>query len=87
MSVDTVRDLLELLESYDPETPLRIATQPSWPLASTLAAVTLIEAPEDDEDPDFVPDRVATVWLAASDSVGYDEHPYAPRDAWNGGDL
>src|SRR5690606_34532173 len=37
--------LLELLEDVDPDTPVRIAHQPSWPLALTVSAV---RAPGDD---------------------------------------
>ena len=40
-----VRELIELLDDYDPEAPVLIAHQPSWPLAEVVAGVV-----EDDPD-------------------------------------
>lgn len=42
-----VGELLEMLEDVDPQTELRVAHQPSWPLALTVAAVRY---PGDDAD-------------------------------------
>jgi hypothetical protein len=84
--MQTIRELIEALEDlaseHGDETPVRIAYQPSYPLAARLRAVTPLPAGlSDDEDGD--PEDVV-VWLAASDTVGSDESPYAPRDAWEG---
>lgn len=38
-----VRDLIELLESYDPEATVRLAVQPNWPLQYALARVASAE--------------------------------------------
>lgn len=87
MSIATIGELREMLEQYEDDQPVRIAFQPSWPLAARVAAVS---SAEDFEDPDEGEEdnyeregeRGRTVWLAASEGVPYDEHPYAPRGAW-----
>lgn len=80
----TVRDLIDRLSEVDPDATLRIAFQPSWPLAADVAGV----ADADDlhgggaiEEDDVAPADV--VWLVAAAGVGYDVHPYAPRGAWD----
>jgi hypothetical protein len=55
----TVGDLLELLAEYDPQTPLRLATQPAWAFAYTLAAIAA-----HDNDQGFL-------YLAAGEQLGY----------------
>lgn len=35
----TVRDLMEFLEEYDPDTAVKIAYQPHWPLATDATFV------------------------------------------------
>lgn len=68
----TVQDLIDELEFLEPTAEVRIAYQPSYPLAADIAAVTdLVESSEE-----------GFVWIAASGGVGYQESPYAPRDAW-----
>lgn len=84
MSIATVGELLEQIEGIDPATRIRVAIQPSYPIAVGLRAVTLLEAGDDELDPDFDPNEVSTLWLATSDSVSHPESPYAPSDAWNG---
>lgn len=50
MSVQTIRELIDYLEELaqdcGDDLPVRIASQPSWPLASQLAAVTVIDYSE-----------------------------------------
>ncbi|WP_034274343.1 hypothetical protein [Haloechinothrix halophila] len=65
MTIETVGQLAELLEGYDPDTPVRYAHQPSWPFEYTFGAVLL--APDTDLDPD----QPATVWLTQGDQVRY----------------
>jgi hypothetical protein len=91
----TVGDLIQELENYDPETPLRVGFQPSWPLAGYIAAVTLIDPADQtecpcgcdgvDEDHTDSPARSeepATLWIAINQSSSYSESPYAPREIW-----
>lgn len=66
----TVSELLELLEDADPQTVVRIATQPSWPLAHEVDSAVEREFSESsDEGP--------VVWLLAGEPM---DSPYAPVD-------
>lgn len=40
----TVRDILSALEGIDPETPIQIAYQPSWPLTAQITRIAADEA-------------------------------------------
>jgi hypothetical protein len=69
-----VQDLIFELSQLEPTAEVRVAYQPSYPLAAEIAAVTdLVESSEE-----------GFVWIATSSGVGYSESPYAPRDAWDG---
>lgn len=56
---------------FDPE--VRIAYQPSYPLAAQLSNVGLVGNDETNQ---------SVLWLAASSTVPYNESPCAPRAAW-----
>lgn len=86
MNTKTVADLIEQLQDMPQDAQVRLATQPSWPLAFTIGAVT---SPEDmageteceghghyscKECADDI------VWIAAGDHP--DGSPYAPHGAW-----
>ena len=73
-TISTVGELRELLEDLEDDMPLHVAIQPSYPLAVSLKAVTVLE---DDLD------RPGAVWLATGDHPA-NGSPYAPADAWNG---
>lgn len=75
----TVGMLKARLEGYDDDEPVRIAYQPSWPLAAELADVTSLndlDIPEADIDDAHHGDQPEAVWLVAGDAP-YDD-PYAP---------
>lgn len=55
------------------ELPVRIAYQQNWPLAGRISATTVCKC-----------DGKMGVWLAET-PVGRYEHPYGPRNAWEGG--
>jgi hypothetical protein len=83
----TVRELIDLLGDFDEDADVRIAYQPSWPLAAEVANVTSSEEAEllsDDEAMEVAaPDPPNVVWIAATSGVGrHDENPYAPSGAW-----
>jgi hypothetical protein len=69
-SLATVGDAIAALSAYDPTTPLRIATQPCYPIEHLLARVvcTPNDAAEDD---DPAPTDQPVVWLGAGEQVGY----------------
>ncbi len=75
----TIRELIynleDLAEEVGDDTIVRIATQPSWPLAERIVCVSAQEHDEERERP--------VVWIAV-DAVYSHEHPYAPRGAWDG---
>lgn len=76
-----ITQLIERLESIAeayPDAEIRVAHQPSYPLAAELAGVT---DPDDmDRDPTD-PDDELIVWLVAGDHP-ITGSPYAPRDLW-----
>ncbi|MFZ3475342.1 hypothetical protein ACODT3_42440 [Streptomyces sp. 4.24] len=57
MAEMTVADLIAKLEKLNPEAPVRMATQPSYPFEYTIGAV------EQDES--------GTCWIAEGDQLGY----------------
>ena len=81
-TIQTVQDLIDLLSDFDPDAPVLIAHQPSWPLAEVVGDVTVIEKDEDDDDDDEegyednAPDN--TVWLVAGGHP-HGRSPYAPK--------
>ena len=83
----TVQELIDRLSELDPTALVRIATNPAWPIAHTIEAVTEMRTdPEmDDYSREAEPgeDATAIVWLAAG-GMSWSESPYAPRDAWDG---
>ena len=75
MFIMTIKELireLQYIEEDFGDLEVRVAYQPSWPLAGKIENVWM---PEEDEDGN------QKVWLAV-DSVGHAESPYAPKDAW-----
>ena len=67
--IDTVGDLIEALEIYDPTTPVRLASQPAWPFEHTLGAV--VHTPDDAEGDGTEPTETPVVWIAEGEQVGY----------------
>ena len=76
---ELIERLEDIQEEYGEDTRVRIAMQPSWPLASILDCVTLLKPKNEKEG-------VTTVWLATGGHPPEPESVYAPRSAWNGGD-
>lgn len=86
-----VRQLRELLESYDDEATVLVVHQPSWPLVETLAGVAdaheahRVESAENgDEDEDESPVAAdgQLVYLVA-DGHPSEGSPYGPKSAWD----
>ena len=75
----TLNELIERLEEYRDagDVEVRIASQPSYPLAADVGAVTIVRNGQE------MGRKGAVLWIAASGSVGYGEDPYAPKHAWN----
>jgi hypothetical protein len=68
----TVGGLIEELQQFDESTEVRVASQPSYPLANEIQNVcNLVEGDED-----------GFVWIAVDQISSYQESPYAPRDVW-----
>lgn len=72
---DLIERLEELREEHGGDLPVRIASQPSWPLAFTVENVRFIESSNDHHP--------SAVWFAASQGPPYLENPYAPKAAWD----
>lgn len=84
--INTVGDLLDQLANVDRDTPLRVATQPNWPIRGSICNVVLesqLERPQDDADDEGFGDEGADVLWLAVDRVDYsDESLYAPNSVW-----
>ena len=65
----TVGDVIAALSSYDPTTPLRIATQPDYPMEHLLARVAC--TPDDAEGDGTPPTDPPVVWLGTGEQVGH----------------
>jgi hypothetical protein len=66
---DTVGELIAALQHYDPDTPIRLATQPHWPFEYTLGGIAL--TPDDAEGDGTEPTGDPVVWIAEGRQVGY----------------
>ena len=85
----TAAQLITLLEDCDPDTEIRIAHQPAWPLQCALAGIATDE--DLDTPPDVEPDSGSAdcldggdrpvLWLVAGDHPDGDT-PYAPERLW-----
>lgn len=90
----TVGELLEFLDrnEVDPDTVIRIANQPAWPLRLLLGGLVIQErasAPvgvtdaEDEDDDDNATDPATILWLVAGDHPRGEESPYASKALWD----
>jgi hypothetical protein len=70
--IEALQEFVDMDEEYG-ELEVRLATQPNWPIRGSVAATTVATH-----------DGQRYLWLAEG-GVGYDENPYAPRTAWEGG--
>lgn len=68
-AIDTVGELITALQDYDPNTPIRLATQPGWPFEYTLGRVAL--SPNDAQGDGTEPTSDPVVWIAEGRQVGY----------------
>lgn len=66
-AIQTVRELIEVLEDFDPDSPVRVATQPHYPIAHTILNVDSVSS---------------VVWIGADQVSSYSESPYAPSGAF-----
>ncbi|MFI9452505.1 hypothetical protein [Amycolatopsis sp. NPDC052450] len=72
-TIATVGELIAALDHYDPAAPVRLATQPAYPLENLLARVVCIQDRADQP----------VVWLGASDQVGYVPAPVTDALGWS----
>ena len=68
----TVGELISLLEDFDPDSPVKLAMQPGWPMEYTLRDVISVNLKEQDpEDPMDDEDEIDTVYLVEGEQTGY----------------
>ena len=67
--IDTVGELIAALADYDPDTPVRLASQPGWPFEYTLGAVA--QTPDDAEGDGTEPTKDPVVWIGEGQQAGY----------------
>ncbi|MFC3450775.1 hypothetical protein [Amycolatopsis speibonae] len=80
-TIATVGELIAALDHYDPASPLRLATQPGYPLENLLARVACTPG---NADGDSLADTdQPVVWLGAGEQVGYVPAPAADALGWS----
>jgi hypothetical protein len=67
-TIATVGDLIAALHRYDPATPVRLATQPGYPMEHALGQVVC--TPDDAEGDGIPRTDPPVVWLAEGQQVG-----------------
>ncbi|MFD2420372.1 hypothetical protein [Amycolatopsis pigmentata] len=72
--ITTVGELLTALQRYEPDLPLRCATQPGHPMVYALADVVAAPHHEGDASP--------VVWLGIGEQTGYLPAPAAEALGW-----
>jgi hypothetical protein len=81
----TLRELIDRLEDvasdHGDDALVRIAIQPHWPLALGVSSIEHDTEVSDRNDGER--DERDVVWIAATEGVSHDEHPYAPRGLWD----
>lgn len=89
-----VREMIEILSEMDPDAEVRLATQPNWPLQSTVAGIASSETVYSNqacsEHGHFDCEECVNealelsgdnfVWIAEGSQCS---HPYAPRGVWD----
>ncbi|WP_410647995.1 hypothetical protein [Amycolatopsis sp. cmx-4-54] len=80
-TIATVGELIAAPDRYDPAAPLRLATQPGYPLEHLLARVACTPDRADGDSPADTDQPV--VWLGAGDQVGYVPAPVADALGWS----
>jgi hypothetical protein len=75
-----VHELTELLEDCHPDAEVRLAHQPSWPLAFELRGVAVPDDAGCEGDEEAAP-AVGLVWFVEGGHP--DDSPYAPRYLWD----
>ncbi|ROP37315.1 hypothetical protein [Saccharothrix texasensis] len=77
----TVGDAIAALSAYDPNTPLRVAVQPGYPMHHLLARVVC--TPDDAEGDGTPPTDPPVVWLALGEQVGHLPESAADALGWS----
>lgn len=76
----TVKELIEILEDFDPETEVRLATQPNYPLQHNVAGVVHTSELTADAVQAYTGDKDAEVaWILEGSTP---EQPYGSKDWW-----
>jgi hypothetical protein len=65
----TVAELIEVLEGYNPDSEVRLASQPKWPFEYSVSNV--VSAMSDENDGDHDPDVLAVVYIAEGTQIDY----------------
>jgi hypothetical protein len=80
----TVGDLKEMLEEFDDDAEVRLASQPNWPFEYSVLGVVdgnLLTDREEDENGDYLPEDneySGKVYLVEGNQLGY-----FTKRAWN----
>ena len=76
----TVRKLIEILEDFDPETEVRLAVQPNYPLQHDIAGVVHTSELTAEMSQVYAGDKDAeVVWILEGSTP---DQPYGSKDWW-----
>ena len=81
MNMMTVSELIRILEAYDPDSEVRIASQPRWPMEYHIHDAVETTADEDNIDDEIDDDgrddgeddepEIKVVYIVEGDQIGY----------------
>lgn len=85
-----IGELKEAIDHLDDDIEIRIAYQPIYPLRAKIAntvqpdevAPLLAADPDDLDEEEEAPEDARFFWILATDTVGYNENPYASKQLW-----
>ncbi|MEU3767947.1 hypothetical protein AB0E55_23090 [Amycolatopsis keratiniphila] len=80
-TITTVGELIAALDHYDPAAPVRLATQPDYPLENLLGRVVSI--PDSAVSDSSTRTDQSVVWLGTGEQVGYVSAPVADALGWS----
>lgn len=72
----TASELISLLEDVDPDTPIKLALQPNYPMCGSIKNVCI-------EWKDSHCDEPKVLWIACSGNESYG----CPREAWDESEI
>ena len=80
----TVQELIDQLQDFDPDLPVFLAQQPSWPFEYSIGRIVEVDLNDDDEDDnvDYDTDRNLAVYIGEGKQLRYLTMPAKLELGW-----